>query len=91
MSCFIWSLNTGLTIQYESKGITIHICIGRISSPCVSIFQKLREQLEVKRPLVEQTLEAGRLYLQEEGEDNRLSSDSVDSRDQGKSYFPCLS
>lgn len=37
----------------------------------------------MKRPLLEQSLEAGRLYLQEEGEDKRLSSDSVDSGDQG--------
>ena len=41
----------------------------------------------MKQPLVEQTLEAGRLYLQEEGEDNRLSSDSVDSRDQGNTQL----
>ena len=37
----------------------------------------------MKRPLVEQSLEAGRLYLQEEGEDKRLSTDSGDSGEQG--------
>ncbi|XP_052240299.1 dystrophin-like isoform X2 [Dreissena polymorpha] len=41
--------------------------------------QKLWEQLNLKGPLVEQTLSAGRQYLQEEGEDSRLSVDSGDS------------
>ncbi|KAK7483312.1 hypothetical protein BaRGS_00025479 [Batillaria attramentaria] len=39
----------------------------------------LQSQLTVKRPLVEQCLEAGRYYLREEGEDHRLSADSGDS------------
>ena len=37
----------------------------------------------MKRPLVEQTLAAGRQYLQEEGEDNRLSAESTDSDNLG--------
>ena len=44
----------------------------------------------MKRLLVEQSLEAGRLYLQEEGEDKRLSSDSVDSGDLGKHLQSCF-
>ncbi|XP_041352153.1 dystrophin-like isoform X2 [Gigantopelta aegis] len=43
--------------------------------------QRLRNQLDLKRPLVEQSLEAGRFYLREEGEDKRLSTDSADSND----------
>ncbi|WAR08807.1 DMDD-like protein [Mya arenaria] len=42
---------------------------------------KLRDHLSVKRSLVEQTLTAGRQYLQGEGEDKRLSTDSGDSAD----------
>lgn len=41
----------------------------------------------MKRQLVEQTLESGRQYLQEEGEDNRLSIDSGDSGETGKKRF----
>ena len=40
--------------------------------------QHLQSQLDVKRPLVEQCLEAGRFYLREEGH-YRLSADSGDS------------
>ena len=40
--------------------------------------QHLQSQLDVKRPLVEQCLEAGRFYLREEGH-HRLSADSADS------------
>ncbi|XP_064602546.1 dystrophin-like isoform X2 [Liolophura sinensis] len=43
--------------------------------------ERLRDQLDLKRPLVEQSLEAGRFYLREEGEDKRLSTDSADSGD----------
>ncbi|KAL5009782.1 hypothetical protein ScPMuIL_012087 [Solemya velum] len=43
--------------------------------------QKLKDQLSVKRPLIEQSLEAGRYYLREEGEDKRLSTDSGESSD----------
>jgi hypothetical protein len=50
----------------------------------LSFIQNLREELSMKRQLVEQTLEAGRQYLQEEGEDNRLSVDSGDSSETGK-------
>ena len=40
-------------------------------------FQVIRAQLEEKRPLVEHSLETGRMYLREEGmEDKRLSTDS---------------
>ena len=39
--------------------------------------QAIRTQMEEKRPSVEQSLETGRLYLREEGlEDKRLSTDS---------------
>lgn len=41
--------------------------------------QRLRDQLDLKRPVVEQSLEAGRYYLREEGEDRRLSTDSAES------------
>ena len=33
------------------------------------MLQRLQQQLELKRPLVEQGLEAGKFYLREEGED----------------------
>ena len=45
--------------------------------------QVLRDELAMKRALLEQTLEAGRQYLQEEGEDKRLSTDSGDSGETG--------
>ncbi|XP_053396069.1 dystrophin-like isoform X7 [Mercenaria mercenaria] len=45
--------------------------------------KNLCEELSMKRQLVEQTLEAGRQYLQEEGEDSRLSIDSGDSSETG--------
>jgi len=39
--------------------------------------QVLRNQLEDKRPLVEHSLETGRMYLRDEGvEDKRMSTDS---------------
>ena len=41
----------------------------------------------MKRPLVEQTLAAGRQYLQEEGEDNRLSAESTDSDNLGIWFY----
>ena len=41
--------------------------------------QHLQSQLDVKRPLVEQCLEAGRFYLREEGH-HRLSADSATGR-----------
>ncbi|XP_052832324.1 dystrophin isoform X2 [Octopus bimaculoides] len=41
--------------------------------------QRLRDQLDLKRPVVEQNLEAGRYYLREEGEERRLSTDSSES------------
>ncbi|XP_052810329.1 dystrophin-like isoform X2 [Mya arenaria] len=47
----------------------------------LDVNQKLRDHLSVKRSLVEQTLTAGRQYLQGEGEDKRLSTDSGDSAD----------
>ncbi|XP_067674722.1 dystrophin-like isoform X3 [Haliotis asinina] len=43
--------------------------------------QRLHDQLNLKRPLVEQSLEAGRFYLREEGDDKRLSTDSGDSNE----------
>ncbi|KAL3882695.1 hypothetical protein ACJMK2_029008 [Sinanodonta woodiana] len=43
--------------------------------------QVLHEQLDMKRPVVEQTLETGRYYLREEGEERRLSIESGDSGD----------
>lgn len=48
------------------------------SCVCIlSLFQVIRTQLEEKRTSVEQSLETGRLYLREEGlEDKRLSADS---------------
>ena len=48
--------------------------------------QRLRTQLDMKRPIIEQSLEAGRHYLREEGEDKRLSTDSGES-EHGKFYF----
>ncbi|XP_069136952.1 dystrophin-like isoform X1 [Argopecten irradians] len=41
--------------------------------------RRLRRQLDTKRPIIEQSLEAGRHYLREEGEDKRLSTDSGES------------
>ncbi|XP_063403799.1 dystrophin-like isoform X1 [Mytilus trossulus] len=43
--------------------------------------KRLRSQLDTKRPIIEQSLEAGRFYLREEGEDSRLSNSSNDSND----------
>lgn len=40
--------------------------------------------LDTKRPIVEQSLEAGRFYLREEGLERRLSQDSVDSHENGE-------
>ena len=41
----------------------------------------MRRDLEEKRPLVEHSLETGRMYLREEGmEDKRLSTDSGDGK-----------
>lgn len=40
--------------------------------------------LDTKRPIVEQSLEAGRYYLREEGLERRPSQDSVDSHENGK-------
>ena len=48
------------------------------------LLQRLRSQLDTKRPIIEQSLEAGRFYLREEGDDTRLSTSSNDSNDQGK-------
>ncbi|XP_061169275.1 dystrophin-like isoform X1 [Saccostrea echinata] len=43
--------------------------------------QRLLVSLDTKRPIVEQSLEAGRFYLREEGLERRLSQDSVDSHE----------
>uniref|UniRef100_A0A8W8JFQ6 Dystrophin n=1 Tax=Magallana gigas TaxID=29159 RepID=A0A8W8JFQ6_MAGGI len=43
--------------------------------------QRLLMSLDTKRPIVEQSLEAGRFYLREEGLERRLSQDSVDSHE----------
>ena len=44
--------------------------------------QTVRNELEEKRPLVEHSLNTGRLYLRQEGlEDKRLSTDSADGSD----------
>lgn len=47
----------------------------------------MRDQLDLKRPVVEQNLEAGRYYLREEGEERRLSTDSSESMELGKYDF----
>ncbi|XP_078330229.1 dystrophin-like isoform X4 [Crassostrea virginica] len=43
--------------------------------------QRLLMSLDTKRPIVEQSLEAGRYYLREEGLERRPSQDSVDSHE----------
>jgi hypothetical protein len=50
----------------------------------VCSLQRLRYQLDMKRPIIEQSLEAGRFYLREEGEDKRLSTDSGESSELGE-------
>ena len=45
------------------------------------LLQAVKNLLEEKRPLVEHSLETGRMYLREEGlEDKRLSADSGEGR-----------
>ncbi|XP_013413171.1 dystrophin isoform X2 [Lingula anatina] len=43
--------------------------------------QELKRRLEEKRPVIEHSLHTGRLYLQEDGEDKRLSADSGEGSD----------
>ncbi|KAH9509038.1 hypothetical protein Btru_048865 [Bulinus truncatus] len=50
--------------------------------------QHLQHQLELKRPLVEQSLEAGRFYLREEGEDTRYESGGDSADDSGPDGTP---
>ncbi|XP_055889039.1 dystrophin-like isoform X6 [Biomphalaria glabrata] len=50
--------------------------------------QHLQHQLELKRPLVEQSLEAGKFYLKEEGEDTRYESGGDSADDSGPDGTP---
>ncbi|XP_059157467.1 dystrophin-like isoform X5 [Physella acuta] len=50
--------------------------------------QRLQNQLELKRPLIEQSLEAGRFYLREEGEDARYDSGGDSADDSGPDGTP---
>ncbi|GFN77848.1 dystrophin, partial [Plakobranchus ocellatus] len=50
--------------------------------------QRLQQQLELKRPLVEQGLEAGKFYLREEGEDLRHDSGGESNDENGPDGTP---
>ena len=63
---------------HRNRLLTIILCF------LLFLLQRLRTQLDTKRPIIEQSLEAGRFYLREEGDDTRLSTSSNDSNDQGK-------
>ncbi len=62
-----------------------YICTDNILK-CTLYLQVMRGQLEEKRMLVEGSLETGRMYIREEGlEDKRLSADSGEGQ---YPYFP---
>ena len=70
-------MNTVLPCQRSNQISVFRFSASHQGSISFTYFQSLRNQLEEKRMLVEGSLETGRMYIREEGlEDKRLSTDS---------------
>ena len=70
-------MNSVIPCQRSNQISVFGFSASHQGSISFTYFQSLRNQLEEKRMLVEGSLETGRMYIREEGlEDKRLSTDS---------------